>query len=290
MPGNLQGLLWALLAAGLFAGQSALMKSVVADYHVLEILFVRQLCVLLSVLPALARGFPGSLKTERPGLHILRLTGAFTALSTAIWAIAVLPLTMAVTLAFAKVFFVALLAAFFLRERVGPHRIVAVVAGFFGVLVVMRPGAEGLFDLYVLIPVAGALGAAVAQVSVRRLAQTESTGTILAYQAIFIGLLSGFPMLWLWKTPDPGDGAILAAIGLLAVAGQWIAVKALRLGEASVVGPVEYTKLIYAAGFGYLFFAELPSVYTLAGAAVIFTSSLYMMFRERRTKPAAQPA
>lgn len=287
MSGNLQGLLWALLAAGLFAGQSALMKSIVADYHVLEILFVRQLCVLVSVLPSLARDFPGSLRTERPGLHALRLTGAFTALSTAIWAIAVLPLTMAVTLAFAKVFFVALLAALFLKERVGPHRIAAVIAGFCGVLVVMRPGAEGLFDLYVLIPVAGALGAAVAQASVRRLAQTESTGTILAYQAIFIGLLSGIPMLWLWKTPVLVDGAILAAIGLLAVAGQWTAVKALRLGEASVVGPVEYTKLIYAAGFGYLFFAEMPGIYTLAGAAIIVVSSIYMVLRERRAKQVA---
>lgn len=290
MSGNLQGILWALLAAALFAGQAALVKSVVAEYHVLQILFIRQVFVFASSLPSLARDFPGSLKTRRAGVHAARLIGAFTALSTAIWAVAVLPLTTAITLSFAKVFFVALLASFFLKEFVDPHRIAAIIAGFCGVVVVMQPGVAGLFDLHVLIPVAGALGAAVAQVSVRKLAQTESTGTILAYQAIFVGLLSGIPMFWFWKMPDLADGLVLTAIGCVAVAGQWIAVKALRLGEASVVGNIEYTKLLYAAGFGYILFSEVPGFYTLTGAAIILSSSAYLMFREAHHKSAVSEA
>ncbi|WP_193171352.1 DMT family transporter [Nisaea nitritireducens] len=290
MSGNLQGILWALLAAALFAGQAALVKSVVAEYHVLEILFIRQLFVFTSSLPSLARDFPGSLKTKRAGVHAARLIGAFIALSTAIWAVAVLPLTTAITLSFAKVFFVGLLAAFFLGELVDRHRIFAIIAGFCGVVVVMQPGVAGLLDLHALIPVAGAFGAAIAQVSVRKLAQTESTGTILAYQAIFVGLLSGIPMFWFWKTPDLADGLVFTAIGLVAVAGQWLAVKALRLGEASVVGNIEYTKLLYAAGFGYILFSEIPDPYTLAGAAIIFSSSAYLMYREARLKPVSPRA
>lgn len=121
----------------------------------------------------------------------------FVALSTSIWAVAVLPFTTAITLAFAQVFFVALLAMWFLKEPVGWQRITAVLVGFIGVVVVMRPGVDGLINILALIPLAGAVGAAFAVISVRRLSQTESTATLLFYQATFVGLLAGIPLIWL---------------------------------------------------------------------------------------------
>jgi len=277
---NAKGILWALAAAALFAAVAAMAKLAVRDYHVLEILFFRQIAVFFSALPAIVRTFPQSLGTQSPGLHGLRLTGGFVALSSGIWAVAVLPLTTATTLAFAQVFFVALLALWFLKEPVGRHRIGAVVVGFVGVIVVMRPGVDGFIDTYALIPVAGALGAAVAIASVRGLSRTESTATLLAYQAIFVGTLAGVPLFWLWKTPDAQGFALLVSMGVVATLGQWVGVKSLRLGEASVVGNMEYSKLIYAAILGYALFDEVPDVYTLAGAFIIIGSSVYIFHRE----------
>lgn len=129
---NAQGILWALLAYALFAVAAAMAKIASVEHHVLQILFFRQLLVLLSCLPSIAKSFPNSLKTEHPGLHIIRLSGAFVALSCGLWAVTLLPLTTATTLGFAQVLFVALLALFFLKERVGVHRIGAVIVGFVG--------------------------------------------------------------------------------------------------------------------------------------------------------------
>jgi drug/metabolite transporter (DMT)-like permease len=287
MTVNNQGILWALLAAALFSAVAALAKLAVTEYHVLQILFFRQVFVFLSSLPNIAKTFPGSLKTRHPGIHVLRLIGAFVALSTGIWAVAVLPLTTATTLAFAQVFFVALLAFWFLKEPVGIHRICAIIAGFLGVIVVMRPNLGGLFDFYTLIPLLSALGAAVAITTVRKLSQTESTATMLVYQAVFVGALAGVPLFWLWKTPDLKGLILLCAMGILATAGQWVGVKALKLGEASVVGNMEYTKLIYAGLFGFVLFSEVPDVYTLIGASIIIGAAIYIFRREAVRKRGA---
>lgn len=282
MRDNMKGLIWALVATALFSVVAALAKVAVVDYHVLQILFFRQVAVFLSSLLSTAKAFPESLVTKRPGLHAVRLVGAFTALSCGIWAVAVLPLTTAITLAFAQVFFVAILASVFLKEPVGPHRIGAVILGFCGVVVVLRPGLNGLIDVKALIPLLGAAGAAVAITVVRRLSQTETTATLLIFQSVFVGVLAGVPLLWLWVPPDLVGWLILITMGVLATLGQWIGVRALRLGEASVVGNMEYSKLVYAAVLGYVLFEEIPDRYTVVGAAIIIASSAYIFGREQR--------
>ncbi len=284
VPDNLKGVLWALLATALFAIVAAMAKVAVNEYHVLQILLFRQIVVFLSCLPTIAKSFPGSLKTRHPNMHAARLIGAFVALSCGIWAVAVLPLTTAITLGFAQVFFVALLAMCFLNEPVGLHRIAAVVAGFVGVVVVMRPGVEGIFDVHALIPVVAAIGAGIAVISVRKLSQTESTQTLLVYQSLFVGALAGVPLFWFWWTPDLAGMLFLLTMGVLATVGQWVGVKALRLGEASVVGNVQYMQLIYAAILGFFLFDEVPDIYTIAGAAIIIGSSIYIIHREALSK------
>ncbi len=160
----------------------------------------------------------------------------------------------------------------------------AVVVGLIGVVVVMRPGVDGLFNPFALIPLAGAFGAAFAVISVRRLSQTETTATLLFYQASFIGLMAGLPLIWLWSTPDLLGLILLVLMGVLATIGQWVGVKALRLGEASVIGNIQYTQLIYAAVLGYLLFGEVPDAYTLIGAVIIVGSALYIVHRETLKK------
>lgn len=281
---NLNGILLALLSTALFTVVAAMAKIAVDDYHVLEILFFRQMVIFLSCLPSLRQSFPGSLKTQRPKMHLLRLVGAFLALTCSTWAVSVLPLTTALTLGFAQVFFVALLALFFLNEKVGKHRIWAVVMGFIGVIIVMRPGVDGFIDTNSLIPVLGAVGVALAIISVRTLSQTESTTTLLVYQAVFIGVLAGVPLFWLWKTPDLAGAVLMLSMGGISAVASWIGIQSLRLGEASVIANIQYMQLIYGAILGYFLFSELPDIYTIVGAAIIIGSSIYIYHRETLKK------
>jgi len=284
MQANSKGFLYALVATALFSVTAVMAKIAAADYHVLQILFFRQLVVFLSSLPTLIKTYPESLKTRHVALHAWRLMGAFIALSFSIWAITVLPLTTAVTLSFAQTFFVAVLASVILKETVGKHRILAIIAGFAGVVIVMRPGLGGFVDINTFIPLFGALGAAVAVVSVRKLTRTESTTTLLLYQSVFVGLLAGLPLFWFWVTPNPGDLIFLLAMGVVAAAGQWIGIAALRLGEASVISTIKYTDLLFVAVLGFALFGEFPEKSTILGAAIIILSALYLFQRENRAK------
>ena len=217
-------------------------------------------------------------------MHLLRLVGAFLSLSCGIWAVSVLPLTTALTLGFAQVFFTALLALLFLKEAVGKHRIGAVIVGFIGVIIVMRPGVEGIIDLNALIPILAAIGTAIAFTSVRSLSQTESTTTLLVYQAIALGVVAGVPLFWFWQTPDLAGTLLMLAIGLVSAVGSWVSIQSLRLGEASVISNIQYMKLIYGAILGYFLFNEIPDIYTIVGAAIIIASSIYIYRREALRK------
>ncbi|OIQ31598.1 MAG: hypothetical protein BM562_07025 [Alphaproteobacteria bacterium MedPE-SWcel] len=271
------GIFWALLAAALYTLSAATSKILVEDFHVLQILFFRQIVVLLSTLRSIVGNFPHSLYTQRPGLHALRLAGAFLALSCGIWAVAVLPFATAVTLSFSQVFFVALLARLFLGEVVSRRTFTAIGLGFFGVLIVMRPSSEGLSSLYALVPLLSGFGGAMAVISVRRLSQTESTATLLLYQSIFVGLLSGLPLIFLWQTPTLQQLPLLLAVGFIATLGQWAGIHALRLVEAHIVGVFEYVKLVYAETLGVLVFDEHSDRQTLIGASIIVVAAFYAM-------------
>lgn len=282
MTNNSKAAFLALISTALITGVAALSKAAVVDYHVLQILFFRQCIIFLSTLPQITHDFPNSLKTKNPKVHAIRLTGAFVGLTCGIWAVGLLPLTTATTLAFSQTFFMAILALIFLKESVGIHRIGAIIVGFVGVLIVVRPGSEGFANLGTFIAITGALGAAVAFISVRWLSQSERTATLLVYQATFVGILAAIPMFWLWKTPDFMGWILLTSVGVLAVPAQWIGVTAVRLGESSLLAYIQYAKLLYAGLLGYFIFDEVPDRYTLIGATVIIASALYIFHRESK--------
>jgi drug/metabolite transporter (DMT)-like permease len=107
---------------------------------------------------------------------------------------------------------------------------------------------------------------------------------LLSYQAIFVGLLAGVPMSWLWVTPEWTGLGLMVGIGLVSSVGQWLGVRALRAGEASLVAGVEYMKLIYATILGYWLFSEWPDMFTLVGAVLIIGSALFTIHREARKR------
>lgn len=277
MTKNTQGIYWALLSTLLFAIVATMAKVAVEQYHVLQILFFRQLIVFLSTLPTIKKSFPKSLKTKYPKIHMARILGAFIALSCGIWAIEVLPLTIAITLGFTEVFFATFLAFIFLSEALEKTKVTMTILGFIGVIIVMRPRIDGVINIYSLIPILAALGASIAFICVKKLSQTESTATLLVYQSVFIGIAAALPLFYLWKTPSLQDLIFLLIMGLIATIANWIAVKALRLTQASIIGNIKYIQLVYVAILGYIFFDEVPNIYTIIGASIIIFSALYML-------------
>jgi len=282
LPGNVRGTMFALAAAAMFTIATALVKFAAKDYHVTQILLFRQIVMLTFVLPVLIKHFPHSLKTKRPGLHLLRLSGALAALTLSFTAVAHLPLATAISFSFTKTLFVTLFAAVLLGEAVGWRRLLAVLAGFAGMLIILRPDAGSAVSFYALLAIAAAIGAATAVTCVRALTSTESTATLLSYQAIFVGLLVAIPSIFVWQNPDMTGLIVLVAIGVVSLVAQWLGVQSYRAGEVSVVTGMEYTKLIYASLIGIFIFSEWPDGKTLIGAAIIISASAFTIWRESK--------
>ena len=282
LPGNVRGTIFGLVAAAMFTVVSALVKFAAQDYHIAQILLFRQVVMLIVVMPVLVRNFPHSLKTRRPGLHLLRLSGALAALTLSFTAVAHLPLATAISFSFTKTLFVTVFAAFILHEVVGWRRVLAVLVGFAGMLFMLRPEPGSAISIYALFAVAAAMGAAIAVTCVRALTSTENNSTLLSYQAIFVGVLVAIPAMFVWKTPDITGFLVLVAIGVVSLIAQWFGVQSYRAGELSVVTGMEYSKLIYASLIGIFIFSEWPDSNTLIGAMIIISASAFTIWRETR--------
>ncbi|MFQ5565458.1 MAG: DMT family transporter [Paracoccaceae bacterium] len=282
LPGNLRGGIWFLAGAAILTVMLALIKLAGQSLHVTEILFFRQLTMVAIAAPAIAHGFPGSLRSARPDLQLARIGVAFGAMMLGFTAVIHLPLAKATTLGFTKTFFMTILGIAVLGEVVRARRWAALVVGFGGVLVILWPETGGGFNIYGLASIASACLVALVMVLVRKLAQVDRPVTILSYQAAGVGLLMFGPMLWFWKTPSLWEAGLLALIGAVSALGQYINILALRAGEASALAPLDFTRLVFAGALGLAMFGEWPANRVFLVAAVIVGAALYTLHRERR--------
>jgi drug/metabolite transporter (DMT)-like permease len=223
------------------------------------------------------------LKTTRPGIHAFRLVIACVAQIGTFYAVIHLLLADATAISFSRPLFTTIIAVFLLSEIVGWRRWTATAMGFIGVIVMVRPDA-GSIDPTVLIAVATAAAFAFANVLIRVMAKTEPPNRILFYYHGGAMILFILPTWFVWITPVPGDWLLLFAIGVLTTVGMIGFVRGFSVGEASAVGPMEYTRLIYAALLGYYLFAEIPDIWSGVGAAIIVGSTLYIARRAARAK------
>lgn len=261
----------------------ALIKVVGARLPVTQILFIRQLGMTLMLAPVLIATFPGSLRSAQPHLQLLRIMLALTAMVFGFTAVINMPLAEATAIAFAKSFFVTIFAVLFLKEAVGFYRWAAVVIGFIGVLVMLQPGTQG-YSLYGLMALGGAASAGMVMVIIRLLSRTDSASTILAYQAIGVGLIMAVPAFIQWVPPTATEWALLLGIAFVSYFAQKANIYAFSYGEASLLASLDYVRLIYATLFGWILFTELPSVSTGVGAGIIVLASVCTVYRESRRK------
>ena len=281
LPGNVRGVLWAISAALFFSIMLTLIKLLGEVAHVAQILAIRQATMFLVALPIIAREFPASLVTHKLGLHLIRVVFAAASMGFSFLAIVHLPLADATALGFSRAFFTTLFAIIVLREIVDGGRWLAMAAGFIGVIVMLRPG-EGNLDIYAIYAVAGAASAACVSILLRILSRTERPVTILTYQAVLVGLLAAPIAAYVWVPLTPLQWAMAIGVGLAASAGQMSNIRSFRAGQASVVAPLDYTKLIWTTLFGYFLFSVLPGLHTLLGAAIVVAASLYVLLSEVR--------
>jgi drug/metabolite transporter (DMT)-like permease len=209
-------------------------------------------------------------------------------------AVAYLPLAELTALAFTKPLFATLGAALVLHEVVRGRRWGAIGIGFVGVLIVLRPGAV-TFSPYAGLVLLSAVASAAVVLMVKQMTLRDGSTTIVLYQTLFLTALSLPPALWFWRTPSLESLVLVALIGALGTIAWLCFTRAFALADASAVMPYEFLKLPLTAALAYLMFAEVPSVWTWLGGAVIFGASVYIAHREARVarvarvKPVAAP-
>ncbi len=162
------------------------------------------------------------------------------------------------------------------------------IVGFIGVLVIVRPEPANI-NAYALLAIASAFFVSGINVVMRKLSQVERSSTIMAYQSIFVTLAMAGPAIYLWVTPTLEEAFFILGIGGLMSLMQWAFIQAFRVGEAAAIAPMEYARLLYAAVIGMIFFAEVPTPWTLGGAGIIIASTLYTMHRNALKKRPKAP-
>jgi len=267
-----------------FAIQDAGIKWLSAEVAVLQILFLRSLFGLLFL--GASTGFSGeriSLKVSRPWLLVLR-----TGINILSWilfftSLKYLPLATAVALFFSFPLFLTIISVPLLGETVGMRRILAIVVGFVGVLLITNPG-EGL-SMPALMMLGAALGWAIVASLTRILGESENTTTLLFYTLLGFAVLLVIPQYWLWQAIDVDAWLMIVGIAFFGVIAQFSVTKAYAIASPSLIAPFEYTALIWSAILGYLVWNDIPDAYAIAGAVLIIGSGIYIIHRESINRP-----
>ena len=282
---NLEGALWMLASALVFTANGVLVKALAeTGMSFFQIALARAGFALLAILPFVYLAGWRALRTAYPGTHVIRAVCGAGAMLSGFYALSHLPLADVTAIGFTTPLFATILAILFLGETVRWHRWTATLVGFGGVLIMLRPGAllsgEGIALDGFLAALGMAAGIAVAVIMVKRLPKSEHQAVMLLWFCLASIALAVVPAIQAWQNPSLEQWLMLAGVGVIGVSGQSLIIRAYRAGEASFVAPFDYSKILFAMAFGFLFFAEIPEIWTLAGAAVIVASSLYIAQRE----------
>jgi drug/metabolite transporter (DMT)-like permease len=286
-----QAALLMLFGAATVAAMNCTVRVVTDAVHPFEAAFFRNLFGLMVVLPLLG-GRLSMVRTHRLGRLALMACGHLIAMLLFFTALTQLPLAEVTALSFTKPLFTTLGAALILGEVVRARRWTAMLIGFAGVLIVLQPGAETISP-YAGLVLLSTLSIAGTTLLIKTLTRTESTPTIVLYQSVFMTLFSLPFCLFVWQTPDLATWLLMALTGVLGTAGWLSFTRAFALADASAVMPFEFAKLPLTALIAYILFAEVPTVWTWVGGAVIFGSTVYIAQREAavaRRRTTAGPA
>lgn len=276
------GIASSLSAVFCFAIVHALAKWLGQDYPAVQILFFRYLFGLLPVAVFVWRsgGLP-VLRTRRPATHALRAGLLFVALLLFFEALQSLPLAEVIAVSFTAPLFVTALAAPVLGETVGPRRWTAVIVGFLGALIMVRPGTAA-FHPEALLVVGSAFSFSLLVLLTRRMTRTESTVCMVTYSTLFAGALSLPFLASVWRPPAGEDMGLFVMIGIVGGIAAYLIVFAYRHAPVSVLAPFDYTALVWGALLGWVIWKEQPDAPVWIGAAMVSLAGFYITRREAR--------
>ncbi len=267
-------------AALMFASMGMLVRFASAQLAYEQVVFFRNLFGFLVLVPiVLQQGTVKTLRTERLVLHVARSLFGLAAMYCFFYAIAHLPLSDAVLLNFTAPLFIPFIAIFWLREQVTARVAVAILIGFLGVLIILQPGS-GVYSPAALVGLASGAFAAVAMVSLRGLSSTEPPLRVVAWFAITGTLVSILPVLFAWQIPLWKPVLVTAGAGMFATAGQYLLSKGYGYAPAAQIGPFTYVSVVFAAVYGWYFWQEVPSLWSIAGAVLIAIAGVLAMRRQ----------
>ena len=285
MTDNRRGIVMMLLAVGLLSIMDAGLKQLAAAYPSMQVAALRAGASWpIVAIWILARGSQRTLLSARWPLHLLRGAIGVAMMASFVYGVRALPLTTAYTLFFVAPLLITLLSRF-LGETIGAHRWFAIIGGFVGVLIAMRPDVAGVATWASLAVLLAALGYAVSAITVRILGRTDSTSSMVFWMLTLIALGAGALAAPGWVEVRAEHWLLVAGVGLVGALGQFAITEAFARGEASVIAPLEYTALIWGLGFDAFIWGELPGFTTWIGAAVIVACGIYLI-RAERTKAA----
>lgn len=271
-----------LAAVAFFALMDAGLKQLSAHYPPFQVAFLRSVASLPLVVPwAIATAPRGSLRRPRWSLQLLRTGIGMVMMASFIYAVSKLPLSTTYAIFFVAPLLITALSVPLLRERVGPRRWIAIGVGMLGVLVVLRPTGEGLALLPALATLLAALCYALSAITVRFLARTDNTQSMMVWLLVLMTVGNGAIAAFDWQPLRMDDIWLIAGVGLVGALGQYAITEAFRTGEASALAPLEYTALLWGVLLDLSLWGVLPDAVTWLGAAIIVGSGLYLVRRER---------
>ncbi|HEX6035283.1 MAG TPA: DMT family transporter [Anaerolineales bacterium] len=301
---NLRGVASLVLAMLIFSLQDIAVKWIGGDYPVLEIVVFRSLialpCTFIFLRYEGIRSLPG---TKQPALEYIRGFFLFLSFTTYMMGVAALPLADVAAIRNAGPLLITLLSVLWLGERVGPRRWIALIVGFIGVLLIIKPGS-GTFNLGSLFALIATLFYAINVMITRKLQATDSSAT-MAYYSSLVYLVLAFILAPLaivvgeipdahpsiaflfraWRMPTLLDFVIMSGLGLIWAGGMYFVARAYSLAQASVVAPFEYAPLLINVVWGFLLWHEIPTLTTLAGALLTLSSGMYILVQAQKLRP-----
>ena len=275
-----------LLAGLLMSCMVALIKILGSRLPSFEIVFFRSLLQLVVLASVFMRIGFSELKTTRPFLQGLRALVAVVLINCNFYAFTQLPVADVTAIGFSRNLFLVILAIPLLGEKLNIHRLMATIAGFAGIIIIIRPGYNTL-ESAALFALAGAALGSTMMIMIRKLTLTDSNVVMMTYPSLAVVTATAIPTYLYWVTPDLKESFLLLGMAALGVTGQWCMIQAFRLGEVTAVAPASYMRLLFATLIGFLVFAELPDLITVFGILIIIGSNLYLVFQEKKSTTAS---
>lgn len=275
-----RGAAYAIAAAAAFAAMGAMIKFASAELPNTMVVFLRSAFGLLMLGPWLLRPGLAGLATRRPLAHLLRAAVGLSAMYCFFYAIPRLNLASAVLLNYSQPLFIPFIAWLWVKERPPARLFPAVAVGFAGVALILKPDA-GMVSLPGLVGLASGVLAATAMVAIRRMADTEPTTRIVFYFTVFGTLISAAPAAATWQAPSALAWLVMLAAGAFATAGQLLLTRAYTLAPAAHVGSLIYAAVVFAAGFGWLFWGEVPDALDAGGTLLVILAGVIAVFARR---------